>query len=91
MKILRIECDACGGTGLYSGMCEAAGQAVVCLDCSGTGCKNISYEPYTGRKRKRGVKGIRFSRGRLIVSGVGGTGKPMTYAEFEATIPEERT
>lgn len=60
MKKIKIdtECDSCSGTGLYSGFAEPKGKAVVCHGCSGTGCNTISYLPFTGRKRKRGIREV---------------------------------
>lgn len=84
MTKVNVECSSCGGTGLYSGMCEREGTAVVCLTCDGSGCEVISYKPFEGRKRKRGIRSISQSRGTFIATGVGATGTPMTYAEFEA-------
>lgn len=89
-QIVRANCPACGTTGLYQGFCESEGEAVICVRCGGTGCIELRYEPYAGRKRKRGVKTIRHSRGSFIATGVGGTGTAMTYREFEQKIPEAR-
>lgn len=53
MKIeLEEVCRACGGTGLYRGMGEREGAAVVCHYCKGSGCLQYvhEYEPF--RKRK---------------------------------------
>lgn len=80
-------CSSCGASGLYSGMCEGKGSAVICLDCGGTGCQTIEYQPYEGRRHKRGIKEIHYSRGRFIAGPIGGGGRGMTYAEFEAAIP----
>lgn len=51
---MRIECDACGGTGLYSGFAEPKGVAVVCGRCSGRGYY-LSGKPFKKLRRKRGV------------------------------------
>jgi len=50
-------CRACGGTGLYVGMAERDGAAVVCRDCRGTGCFLFAreFEPYGGRQNRVGV------------------------------------
>lgn len=58
---LEVECDVCGGTGLYSGMAERDECAVVCSYCKGTGKATISYNEFTGRKKKNGIKRV-FAR-----------------------------
>lgn len=82
-KTVKIECNACGATGLYSGFAEPRGTAVVCRECGGTGCKEISFTPFTRRKDKRGITTIRQSRGTFIDTGVGPTGRSITYQEFQ--------
>ncbi len=83
MKVeVDIECRSCGGTGLYCGMAEPKGTAVVCLSCGGTGCENISYTPFTKRKHKPGVHTVSLSRGCLIAFGVGAGGKSISYNAF---------
>lgn len=91
MNSVKAECQSCSGTGLYSGMCEAEGTAVICRTCDGTGCETIRYKPYAGRKRKRGIKTISRSRGSFILTGVGAVGPEMTYHEFEQKFPEPRS
>jgi type II secretory ATPase GspE/PulE/Tfp pilus assembly ATPase PilB-like protein len=76
--------------GLYRGFCEGPGKAVICVNCEGTGCAVLSYTPYTGRRTRRGIKEIQKSRGTFIVTGVGGVGETMTYAEFLKKIPERK-
>lgn len=88
MKVVKAECSDCRGTGLYQGFCEGDSEAVVCLGCNGSGCKEIHYTPYTGRKRKKGVKMVRVSAGRFLVTGVGGTGDAMSYQDFLKRFPE---
>lgn len=88
---INTACDSCGATGLYSGMCEGPGRAVVCLDCGGTGCQEIEYRPYEGRKRKRGIRIIQASRGRFLIGPMGGGGDEMTYVEFERRFPALRS
>jgi hypothetical protein len=46
------KCPDCKGTGLYVGMAEKSGAAVVCYTCKGTGCKHYrhEYEPFTKRE-----------------------------------------
>jgi hypothetical protein len=82
MKI-KTECGSCGGTGLYVGMAEPKGTAVVCLRCDGTGCREIEAIEFSGRKRREGISIVRRSRGSLIVRW-GPTGGSVTYEQFLA-------
>jgi hypothetical protein len=56
----KAQCSSCGGTGLYKGMAEKDGSAVVCYTCKGTGCEdiNISYTPFSKKKTIRRVKRV---------------------------------
>ena len=51
------ECEACKGTGLYVGLAERTGAAVVCHDCSGTGARTVTlhWKDFTERKRRPNV------------------------------------
>jgi hypothetical protein len=53
-------CIACSGTGLYVGMGERDGAAVVCHDCKGTGCFHYvhEYEEFIERANKKGIKRV---------------------------------
>lgn len=42
-------CRSCSGTGLYVGMAERNGAAVVCATCRGTGETSVAYEPFVER------------------------------------------
>ena len=81
---VKAECTACGATGVYQGFAEGRDEAVVCLECEGTGCKIIRYTPFTNRRRRKGVKVVRNSRGTFIATGVGGAGRAVTYKDFLA-------
>jgi hypothetical protein len=50
-------CKACGGTGLYQGMAESPGFAVVCNKCNGSGCFHYihTFETFKKRKRKKEI------------------------------------
>lgn len=56
-KEIRIkhECGSCGGTGLYVGMAERDGAAVVCGRCKGKGWQESVFQEFTGRKERKGV------------------------------------
>jgi hypothetical protein len=53
-------CQKCNGTGLYSGMGERDGAAVVCHLCEGTGKYQFihTYEEFTERKKDKNVKRV---------------------------------
>ena len=73
---VKAECDACDGTGLYSGFAEPSGHAAVCSVCGGTGCEVIRYHPWSGRRKgKRGIHTVALAWNR---------GTPITYAQFVA-------
>lgn len=82
MEEVKAICGSCGGTGLYQGFCETKGHPVVCLTCNGTGCQIIKYTLFTERKRIKGVKSVRLSRGNFIATGVGPVGNEVSYDDF---------
>lgn len=55
-----VECPHCGGTGLYQGMAERGGAAVVCYYCHGSGKLHVKHEytAFTKRKDREGVKRV---------------------------------
>lgn len=83
MQTIKAECSACGGTGLYSGLAEPKGTAVVCLQCGGDGCEEITFTPFVRRKGRRGIQTVRRSQGSFVGTGVGPTGGSITYQEFQ--------
>lgn len=50
---IEVACVECGATGLYSGMGERDGAAVVCFRCKGTGAATVTYDDFEGRKPPR--------------------------------------
>lgn len=54
------KCQSCRGTGLYIGMAERSGAAVVCYNCKGTGAFKFKhkYEEFDGRKRRDNVERV---------------------------------
>lgn len=83
METVKVECSACGGTGLYSGFAEPKGTAVICFDCDGSGYEEIAFTPFTHRKGKRGINIVKRSRGSFVGTGVGPVGASITYNEFQ--------
>ena len=81
---VKAVCKACDGTGLYSGMCEGEGHAVVCLGCDGTGCEEITYTPFETRRITKTIRTVSLSKGRFILTGVGSKGEKVSYQEFLA-------
>lgn len=87
-KTIYTRCADCDGTGLYSGFCEGAGHAVICLGCGGTGCAKLQYIPFTRRRPRRDIKTVAVSQGKSIITGTGSkAGTTMTYIEFLSTVP----
>lgn len=54
------QCKTCKGTGLYIGMAEREGAAVVCRTCDGTGRHHvkIEYDDFEGRQPRADVKRV---------------------------------
>lgn len=80
---IDITCEACHGTGLYSGFAEPEGTAVVCLGCKGQGHHSFTYTPFTKRKGKKGIRMVFNSAGGFIATGIGPKGLGVTYKEFQ--------
>ena len=55
-----IECSSCKGSGVYVGMAEKDGAAVICHNCKGTGAFHyvFNYNDFTGRKSRADVKRV---------------------------------
>jgi len=56
----EVECEACEGTGLYVGMAERDGAAVVCHRCAGHGSRilTVTYRDFEGRRQRNGVRRV---------------------------------
>ena len=70
---MLIECPSCKGTGLYSGMGEKKNVAIICHNCEGSGkhLYKYSYNEFTARKKKEGVKRVYLSGyGYCIADGI---------------------
>lgn len=66
---LQIVCQSCDGTGLYVGMAERDGSAVVCYCCKGSGsyAYHFEYEPFESRRpAPEGVTRVHVGRGYVL-------------------------
>lgn len=61
-KVIEFDeaCTACNGTGLYVGIGEHNGAAVICRRCDGTGLHHFkrTYETFTEKKNKHGIRRV---------------------------------
>ena len=55
---VKVECTDCSGTGLYVGWTCHDGAAQICSKCKGSGAIEISYTPFTTRKKREGIKRV---------------------------------
>lgn len=82
---IKIECSACGATGIYRGFAEPKGVGVICVECKGTGCKLLAYTPFRCRKQRQDVVTVCRSRGGFIATGIGpDAGGSVSYKDFLA-------
>lgn len=90
----KVECRACGATGLYRGFAEPKGTAVICLYCKGSAARDADdipasdHVPFRGRRRREGIRTVMESKGSFILSCGGKKGTDMTYEQFLARFPE---
>jgi len=87
-RTVKAECSECSGTGLYCGMGERDGVAIVCSRCSGTGVAEITYTVPEGKKKRSGVKRVlRYNPGICVggpnLENLGG----MSYEDWAAGKP----
>ena len=78
---LKVECGACRATGIYSGLAEPIGTGVVCLNCGGTGSKELTFKLFKDRKKRDDIKTVMVSRGSFLLN-CGPVGTEITYEEF---------
>lgn len=79
------ECESCKGTGLYVGMAEQGGSAVVCNTCKGEGHyeETIRWTEFKHLKERKGVKRV-FATACGICIGEGTTkeGRKLRLEDF---------
>jgi hypothetical protein len=80
----KIVCTSCGGTGLYVGMAEREGAAVVCHKCNGTGCfeHEFKYVLFEERVLRKDVKRVFKTSCGYGHSAIDRTSKEGTVIEF---------
>lgn len=84
---MLYNCYSCCGSGLYRGLCEPQGCAVVCLTCKGHGgIENLSnfYKkvPFAGIVKRSDIQRVYRSGGRMIGFGAGPKGEYISYQDF---------
>jgi len=89
----KTECQSCKGTGLYVGMAENDGAAVICYDCEGEGFMHVtdSYPKFTERKKKKSVKRVFKTAGGYGISGEDITntkGERIRFSQFGVPYDE---
>jgi len=68
------ECESCGGTGLYVGIGESDGAAIVCHTCRGEGHhqRKIVYRDFKFRAEKPGIKRVFLANPGIGIGGRAG-------------------
>ena len=85
MKIEWVQqCKACNGTGLYVGVGERDGAAVVCHQCNGTGRQvmTVEYEEFTGLKSRDDVQLVYQGNPGICVNGAGAVPGGISYEQW---------
>ncbi len=86
--IVEAECSTCRATGLYVGMGERDGAAVVCNKCKGTGMVILTFDPtpFTGRKQQTEVQQV-WQGNPGICTAPGHVSGGLTYDDWAAGKP----
>ena len=85
MKIEWVQqCNLCKGTGLYVGMGERDGAAVVCHTCNGTGRRvmEVEYEEFTGLKSRHNIQLVYQGNPGFCVDGAGTVPGGVSYEKW---------
>ena len=78
------QCKSCGGTGLFIGMAERDGAAIVCHTCEGTGCHHvkIEYNDFEGIQSRSDVKHVFENNPGICLGNSKGEKIPFTLKDF---------
>jgi len=81
---INEECKECKGTGLYVGMAERDGSAVVCYKCKGTGCHThtIEYDDFKERKQRKEIERVYQANPGVLI----GKGFTPQLGDFDLTV-----
>jgi len=89
-KIIEVdeECQSCTGTGLYVGMAERDGFAVVCSKCKGTGKFHFvhEYEEFVRKGERHNIKRVVQTNPGIMLGGTYDFGG-MPYKEWLQDLP----
>jgi hypothetical protein len=91
MKEIKSICEACSGTGIYVGECEQDGSGVICYECKGTGCKILTYVPFTEKKVRQDIKRVYLSSNGFGISSndvITKEKKTIHFSKFGCTYDE---
>lgn len=87
-----VQCNSCNGTGLYVGVYERDGAAVVCYKCEGTGRTYIenNYDRFAGRRTRKNVKRVFEHAGGHVISAddVEVNGKAIPFSKYGVSYEE---
>jgi hypothetical protein len=91
----EVACDSCDGTGLYVGMAERSGAAVVCTNCNGTGKVEFkrTFKKFKNRKVRKGVERVYETAAGYCISAKDVTtkeGQTLHFSRFGADYKEWR-
>lgn len=88
----KIDCGACGATGLYKGFAEPPGTAVICNNCRGKGYREATavmegVKLFTQRKPKPGITRVMGDGGMWMTRQ--GNEKTISIEEFNALMDKQ--
>jgi len=74
------QCKSCKGTGLYIGIGERDGAAIICHTCNGTGCHHVcvEYDSFTIRQDNPNVRRVYKANPGICI----GSNNSCTLADF---------
>lgn len=89
MKVsIVVECSSCAGSGLYQGIAESDGFAVICHRCGGSGAEVLAGNQFKGRRVRSDIIRVgvenQFKQNSVVNTG------SISYQQFtEGQFPHE--